>query len=79
MIGIYFSGTGNSRYVIERFLKKYDALAKAYSIEDQNIVNYIKDNDELVFSYSVQYSNIPKMVKDFVDRNQDLWKGKKSL
>lgn len=77
MVGIYFSGTGNSRYVLEHFLKKYNALTKAYSIEDKNIVNYIKDNDELVFSYSVQYSNIPKMVKDFVDRNQGLWKGKK--
>ena len=29
MIGIYFSGTGNSRYALELFLKKYDETAKA--------------------------------------------------
>lgn len=77
MLGIYFSGTGNSRYALEFFLGKYDKTAKAYAIEDENIVSRIKDNEELVFSYSVQYSNIPKMLKDFIDRNQHLWQGKK--
>lgn len=77
MLGIYFSGTGNSRYALEAFLGKYDETAKAFAIEDENIVHYIKDNEELVFSYSVQYSNIPKMLKDFIDQNQLLWKGKK--
>lgn len=77
MLGIYFSGTGNSRYALEFFLGKYDKTAKAYAIEDENIVSHIKDNEELVFSYSVQYSNIPKMLKDFIDRNQHLWQGKK--
>ena len=77
MLGIYFSGTGNSRYALEVFLGKYDETAKAFAIEDENIIRYIKDNEELVFSYSVQYSNIPKMLKDFIDQNQLLWKGKK--
>ena len=77
MFGIYFSGTGNSRYALEVFLGKYDETVKAFAIEDENIVSYIKDNEEIVFSYSVQYSNIPKMLKDFIDLNQHLWKGKK--
>lgn len=77
MLGIYFSGTGNSRYALEVFLGKYDESAKTFSIEDENIVSYIKDNEEIVFSYSVQYSNIPKMLKDFVDSNQCLWQGRK--
>lgn len=77
MFGIYFSGTGNSRYAVEVFLGKYDDTAKAFSIEDENIVSYIKDNEEIVFCYSVQYSNIPKMLKDFIDQNLHLWKGKK--
>ena len=34
MLGIYFSGTGNSRYALEMFLQAYDATAKAFSIED---------------------------------------------
>ena len=77
MIGLYFSGTGNSRYALEFFLEQYDESVKAFAIEAENVVDYIKNNEEIVFSYSVQYSNIPKMLKDFVDRNQHLWQGKK--
>lgn len=77
MIGIYFSGTGNSKYALEFFLSKYDKTAKAYSIEDKNIKNNIKHNKEIIFSYPVQYSNIPKILKDFIDGSSDLWKGKK--
>ncbi len=77
MLGIYFSGTGNSRYALEVFMNKYDKTAKILSIEDEDIGSYIMDTEEIVFSYSVQYSNIPKMVKDFVEENKNLWQGKK--
>lgn len=77
MIGIYFSGTGNSRYALEVFLKKYDETAPVYSIEDTDITKYIKGNKDIVFAYSVQYSNIPKMLKDFIEQNQGLWNGKR--
>lgn len=77
MIGIYFSGTGNSRYVLELFLKEYDKLAKSFSIEDANVVNQIKSNNDLVISYPVQYSNIPKILKVFIEQYKDLWQGKK--
>ncbi len=77
MFGIYFSGTGNSRYAVETFLGQYDESAKVFPIEDESIVGHIKNNEEIVFSYSVQFSNIPKMLKDFVDRYRHLWQGKK--
>ena len=77
MIGRYFSGTGNSRYALAVFLKKYDETAPIYSVEDAEITKYIKRNKEIVFAYSVQYSNIPKMLKDFIDQNQSLWNGKR--
>ena len=77
MLGIYFSGTGNSRYALEVFLNKYDKTAKILPIEDEAIGSYIKNTEEIVFSYSVQFSNIPKMVKDFVEENKSLWQGKK--
>ena len=54
MVGIYFSGTGNSKYALEFFLSKYDKTAKAYTIEDKNITSHIKNNEEIIFSYSVQ-------------------------
>lgn len=77
MLGIYFSGTGNSRYALEVFLKKYDDMAQVFSIEDANITKYIKENRDIIFSYSVQYSNIPKILKDFVDKNKRLWQDKR--
>lgn len=77
MLGIYFSGTGNSKYVLEVFLKKYDASAEVCSIEDENAVRRIKDSETLIFSYPVQYSNVPKIVKDFIEANHKIWRGKK--
>lgn len=77
MIGIYVSGTGNSKYALERFLCKYDETAKAYAVEDERMTELIKQNEEIVFSYPVQFSNIPKMLRDFIERNRQLWRGKK--
>lgn len=77
MVGLYFSGTGNSRYALETFLRYYDENAQAYSIEDADTAKCIENHQDIVFSYSVQYSNIPKMLKDFIDRHQHLWQGKR--
>lgn len=77
MLGIYFSGTGNSRYALEVFLGKLDNTAKICSIENHDAASYIKDNEEIVISYPVQFSNIPKMLRDFVIQNRDLWRGKR--
>lgn len=76
MLGIYFSGTGNSRYALEIFLNQYDKTASICALTDKRIVDSIHDNEEIVFSYSIQFSNIPKMLKDFVDDNKNLWSGK---
>ena len=77
MIGIYFSGTGNSKYCIEKFLQEYDAAALAFSIEDNELLKQIDKHKDIVFSYPVQYSNIPKILKDFLARNKAMWKGKR--
>ena len=76
MIGIYFSGTGNSKYALELFLDNYNKAARAFPLEDKNIIHYIKENKEIVFSYSVQFSSLPKMLKDFIDHHKHLWRGK---
>jgi len=77
MIGIYFSGTGNSRYALETFLQMYDVEAKALSIEEEGMTEKIKEHEEIVFSYPVQYSTVPKILRDFVIKNSTLWGGKK--
>lgn len=72
MIGIYFSGTGNTRHCVENFLNEYDPLAIAYSIEDRRLPELIPNEVEIVFGYPVQYSNIPKIVHDFIIYNRAL-------
>ena len=56
MLGIYFSGTGNSRYALETFLRHYNSSAKTVAIEDKSAAKLIGQHQELVFSYPVQYS-----------------------
>lgn len=77
MIGIYFSGTGNTKYCVEQFVNHIDAAANCYAIEDDEAVIQIKKHEDIVFGYSVQYSNIPKFVKDFIQKHAELWKGKR--
>lgn len=55
MIGIYFSGTGNSKYALEVFMREYDNDSVLFSIEDKNLLEQINYHDEIVFSYPVQY------------------------
>lgn len=77
MLGIYFSGTGNSRYAAELFCSSYDKAAKALSIEDDMVVEAAKQADMLVFAYPVQYSAVPKILREFIRDHKQLWKNKK--
>ena len=40
MVGIYFSGTGNTKYCLNKFLEYYSENKenKLYSIEDRNCI-----------------------------------------
>jgi len=77
MVGIYFSGTGNSRYAVELFCNEYNKDAKVFSIEDANVTRAVKEDDLLVFAYPVQYSTVPKILRDFINDNNELWKKKR--
>ncbi len=77
MTGIYFSGTGNSKYAVEVFCREYEQNAKVLSIEDDNVLEAIENDEVLVFAYPVQYSTVPKILRDFINENKDLWKQKR--
>lgn len=76
MIGVYFSGTGNTKYCMDYLLKQYDKNVPIYSIEDKKIVEKIKASNKIVFGYPIQFSNIPKIVRDFILNNKNLWRNK---
>ena len=77
MVGIYFSGTGNSRYAAEFFCNEYNEAVKAFSIEDDNVIEAVRNEEMLVFAYPVQYSTVPKILREFIIENKGLWKNKK--
>ena len=76
MTGIYFSGTGNTKFCVDKFLKEYDCSKNSFSIEDSEALERIKNDNEIVMGYPVQYSNIPKILRDYIVNNRYVWKGK---
>lgn len=77
MLGVYFSGTGNTKYCVETFVKHADSSAESVSIENPVVIEKINANDTIVFGYPVYFSNLPKMVGDFIVNNGDTFYGKK--
>lgn len=79
MIGIYLSGTGNTKHCIEKLTALLDCSAKAIPIESDDVAGEIEKHDMIILGYPTQYSNVPCMVRDFIKRNNFLWNGKKIL
>lgn len=77
MVGIYFSGTGNTKFCTEKFLYYYESNVGAFSIEDELAIKAIQQNEEIVFAYPVYFSNMPKIVRDFIENNRSIFSGKK--
>lgn len=77
MIGIYLSGTGNTKHCLEKLLSIIDKDAKMIPIEDRKSVDEIIANDEVILAYPTQFSNVPFMVRDFINKNSKIWQGKK--
>ena len=61
MLGIYFSGTGNTKHCIELFVKELDAEAKCISIEDVAVLDEIHKSDFIVLAYPIYFSNLLKI------------------
>lgn len=77
MVGIYFSGTGNTRYCCEQFLSHYQNEVEMYSIEDDVAIEIIKRESSIVFAYPVYFSTMPKIVSDYINDNKEIFKSKK--
>ncbi len=79
MIGIYLSGTGNTKHCVEKLTALLGESAATIPIEAPDIIEQIKNNDDIIFGYPTQFSNAPYMVRDFIKKNHSLWKNKKIL
>ena len=47
MIGIYLSGTGNTKYCVTKLVKLIDASADVVPLEDEFIIDKIKRKDRI--------------------------------
>lgn len=76
MIGIYFSGTGNTKHCVEKLISLLDDSAQCFPIEYVEVEDVIAKHDSLVLGYPTQFSNAPFAVRDFIDKHRSLWNGK---
>lgn len=76
MVGIYFSGTGNTKHCVQEFLKNCKSNAKAFAIEDENAIKAIRDNEVIILGYPIYFSNLPTIMRDFLNNNKEIFKGK---
>ncbi len=77
MVGIYLSGTGNTKHCITKLLNLLDSEARIIPIENKESVQAIKDSEEIYLAYPTQFSNMPYMVRDFINTNHEIWQGKR--
>ncbi|MDD6190032.1 MAG: EFR1 family ferrodoxin [Firmicutes bacterium] len=77
MIGIYLSGTGNTKHCVEKLLNFLDPDAVSLPLENPESAKMIEAEDTIILGYPTQFSNAPFMVRDFIEKNAALWQGRK--
>ena len=77
MIGVYLSGTGNTKHCVEKLVHLMDETAQLAPLEDPQVKSILEKEDMIVLGYPTQFSNAPFMVRDFINKNGSLWRGKK--
>ncbi|MGN0807488.1 MAG: EFR1 family ferrodoxin [Candidatus Coproplasma sp.] len=76
MLGIYFSGSGNTKHCVERLVKSLDASSFVLPLDGDVAKAAIAKSNVIVFGYGVQFSDMPYFVREFIIANKELWKGK---
>lgn len=78
MLMLYFSGTGNSKYIAETFCTGMNALC--HSIEDKTEFNLlIEENEVIGFCFPTYGSRVPRIMREFVLSHINILKGKKLI
>lgn len=78
MLMLYFSGTGNSKYIANMFSKKVGAIC--YSIESNIDFKKVIDNHHTIaFCYPIYGSCVPRIMREFVNENKEILKNKKLI
>ena len=76
MIGIYLSGTGNTKHCVEKLVNLLDAAAECIPLEAPHVTETLEKQSTIILGYPMQFSNAPFMVRNFIRKNRCLWNGK---
>ena len=83
MLMLYFSGTGNSKYIAELFCNGMTALnspAECHSIEEKIDFGRLMTLHEVIaFCYPIYGSRVPRIMREFVQRQMEFLKDKKII
>jgi len=86
MLTLYFSGTGNSKYVAEMFCRYMNTeshppeCSDCYSIEeDRNFASLMEAAKNIAFCYPVYGSRVPKIMREFALMYREILEGKKVI
>lgn len=79
MIGIYFSGTGNTKHCVEKLVKLVDGSAISLPLEGDAALAAIAKTNTIFFGYCARNSDMPYFVREFITAHKELWKGKRVL
>ena len=76
ILSLYFSGTGNTKYIAELFSKKMNA--ECFSIENEiDFSDKIAKHDIIAICYPIYGSRVPLIMREFVAKHS--FKGKKLI
>jgi len=78
MLIVYFSGTGNSKYVAELFSSNMSAACHSIE-EDVEFADLIAKSDTIAFCYPVYMSRVPRVMREFAARHMNALQGKKII
>lgn len=68
MVGIYFTGTGNTKHCMELLVSSVDKEAECISITDKRVLKVIESNEVIFLGYPTQFSNMPFFIRDFIKK-----------
>jgi flavodoxin len=61
MVGIYFSGTGNTKHCVDIFMERYGGQGGAVSVERPETADAVRKSDGIVFAYPIYFSSLPRL------------------
>ena len=59
MMGIYLSGTGNTKHCVEKLVNLLDAAAECIPLEAPHVTETLEKQSTIILGYPTQFSNAP--------------------